>query len=765
MGRLQTVLMAAAILLFRGAPLLSQDIECDPGDREVRGLDFRGNRAFSDGELALRIVTTPSSWARRHLRVFGTRRCLDTEELLRDEYRLRLLYRNAGYYDAKIDTVVAPAGRDQVRVAFVIDEGQPIRITTLSITGLDSVPNRREIARHLWVAVGKPFDATRIAIDADSIRGRLRNSGYPQPDVLRNWQTFTDSLAAHVAIEVLPGPRARISTISVDVTPVEGHQQEISERVVKKLVGVNPGDYYNEQALVSAQRNLYTTGAYRYVEVLPVEDSARMLVDSTLALKVTLLEDYRRDLNGEFGWATLDCFRTRAQIVDKDFLGGAQRLELTGTLSKIMYGAMQTNWTKQNLCLNNTLKEDPFSTRAQYSINATLRQPTLFGTWATPSFSFYHERRGEYKAYLRTTYIGSEVSLFRALRDNTSLRLGYNLELGKTEADQSLLCAAFSRCDPESISQITRPLRLAILSGTVARVRTDNPLDPRSGYVVRAESRNSATFLGSDPAVTFTKGVGDIAWYHGLGWGSVFAVRVRAGSIWGGAKAGSAKQPPQQERLYAGGASSVRGFQQNELGSLLYVFDSVRIRKVDLPRAANGDSLAYFVIAADRSRRVVPVGGNTLAVANVDYRLRSPFLSELLQFTLFTDVGSVWNRNTQTNFGGFRPYWTPGVGVRVFTPVGPIQVNAGYNPYPPVFGQALYTPPLSQAQFGLTGVYCAIPAVTPVSDALIAHRTVDATTGAVRWEQDLSSCPQAFHPPVQKGLRRLTFTFSIGPDF
>lgn len=761
------VALSAAVALLASAGVrqaLGQDVECDPGDLEVRSLEFQGNHAFTDAELALRIVTTPSSWARRNLGIFGTRRCLDNEEMLRDKYRIQLLYHQAGYYDTKVDTAVTPLGHNQVRVTFKIDEGQPIRITRLTIAGLDSVPNRRDILRGLWVAVGKPYDQTRIQQDVVTVLTRLRNDGYPRPDVLRNNDVYTDSLTAHVNLGFLPGPLAHVSSIQVSVTPNDGRKQEISDRVVRKLVGIGPGDLYREQKLVDAQRNLYQTGAYRYVEVVPVLDTTNVAADSAVALKVTLIEDYMRDLSTEYGWATLDCFRTRAQIVDKNFLGGARRLELTGQLSKIGWGVLQTNWSRHNLCLFNILHDDPFSAKGSYSLNATIRQPALFGTWATPSFSLYSERRGEYKAFLRTTFIGGEASLIRSVNPTTTLRLGYNLEYGKTEADQTLLCAAFSRCDPTSIEQIEKSLPLAILSVAAARVQTDDPVNPTTGYILRGESRNSATFFGSDPQLTFIKGVGDAAWYHPMGFGNVLAIRLRLGAIWGGADVnGVARQPPQQERLYAGGASSVRGFQQNELGALLYVYDDpavVSTQQID-------DTTAYFTFDPAsaprvRPRRIVPVGGNTLFVSNIDYRLRSPLFPSLLQFTLFTDLGTVWNRNTLTSSGGFRPYWTPGIGVRVFTPLGPIQVNAGYNPYPPVLGQALFTPGRELAvNSGLTGVYCAVPVGFSPTAVPLSHLRNN------QWVQDNTpACPQTFRPAQSSNFfRRLTFTFSIGPDF
>ena len=122
-----------------------------------------------------------------------------------------------------------------------------------------------------------------------------------------------------------------------------------------------------------------------------------------------------------------------------------------------------------------------------------------------------------------------------------------------------------------------------------------------------------------------------------------------------------------------------------------------------------------------------------------------------------------WNWKTQSDFGGFRPYWTPGIGVRVFTPLGPVQVNAGYNPYPPVLGQALYTPGPAKALVGLTGVYCAVPEGTPTAQAPISTRE----NASAAWKQSPSpQCNQTFRPRLQPGFsHRLTFTFSIGPDF
>ena len=78
--------VVAALSLAAPTTVSAQDIACDRGDMEVVGVEFVGNHAFSNAQLAIGLVTTPSSWFRRVIRI-GTRRCLDTLKVKRDLVR------------------------------------------------------------------------------------------------------------------------------------------------------------------------------------------------------------------------------------------------------------------------------------------------------------------------------------------------------------------------------------------------------------------------------------------------------------------------------------------------------------------------------------------------------------------------------------------------------------------------------------------------------------------------------------------------------
>src|SRR5688572_11224968 len=178
-GAVAVTLLSAGL---RAEALRAQDLACDPGDREVRWLEFDGNRAFSDRELALKIYTTPSSIARRATRIVGARRCLDSRVLRSDVLRLQTFYRSKGYYDAKVDTSLTALGSSSVGVTFKIDEGQPVRIDSLVVAGLDSLSrdDRAAVLSAVGLRVGDVFDRERLENAVRGIRTQLWNRGYPR---------------------------------------------------------------------------------------------------------------------------------------------------------------------------------------------------------------------------------------------------------------------------------------------------------------------------------------------------------------------------------------------------------------------------------------------------------------------------------------------------------------------------------------------------------------------------------------------------------
>ena len=742
----------SALCMIIGASSASaQETNCDAGDKEVRELSFTGNTAFTDAELSRIIVTTASPFARTVLHLpLTVRRCLDRNELPKDRARLVIFYRRRGYADATVDTVVSASGSG-VEVNFVVHEGLPTKLASLVIEGLDSVRNRASVISRLPIRAGQRFDRINLDAARDSIARRLRNSGYPRAEVNNTFDVDDSLRLAYDTISVEPGPFTHIGGVQVDVVPFPGKSQQVPDRIVRKIIGLDSGRVYREDELLEAQRTLYRTEAYQHVSIIP--DSAMSATDSIVEIHALLAENTTRSARLGAGYGTLDCFRVTAELTNYNFLHAARRIDLTTRLSKIGRGDPLSGLDA--LCPQ--ARRDPFSANLNYYLGATLRQPLYSRLRFLPTITVFSERVSEYNAYLRTTTIGGIASIEWRKWRSVPVTFAYSLDLGRTEAQPALFCAVFNVCDRGDRARLQQNQRLAVLSGVVSRDRSNNFLSPTRGYQWRLEARHASPYIGSDTALQFNKLVAERSHYWGIPGGAVIAFRVRGGAVFGRSFGTTTGFIPPQERLYAGGPTSVRGFPQNELGSAIYIANRYELVTPDTSGVADS---VFWAPKGDRSfRRAVPVGGNSMIVTNLELRMPSPFLSEFLQWTVFTDAGDVWNRGRTGSFQNFSIKVTPGLQLTAFSPVGPVRVVVGYNPYRRPSGPLYYEVPGGAPLDEIGTPAGSLPCVTP-GNTLAVHLADDGL------QQNEGRCPGSFQPRTRTGFgSRLTFSLAIGQAF
>ena len=726
----------------------AQEIECDEKDLEVGTVKFTGNRTFGSDVLADRVLITPSSLYRRIFKIFGTRRCLPSNGLAPDVANLKQFYENNGFYDTSVDTVVTHRSPTRVDVQFRIDEGPPIRLDSLRIVGLDSVADTASILQNLQLKVGGRFGRDLMNADADTIINRLRNAGYPRADRFVAYHLNAPMHRATVDIQIVTGPLTYFGGIGVSSQDASGGPAKIDSSVVVGLLGLRTGQLYSDRALSEGQRNLYNLGTYRHVGI--AIDTTFAHGDSVADVKLELREDLLHQFYQDEGWATLDCFRVNEQYTDKNFLDRAQRLELTGRLSKIGFGDPTDFSSTRKLCRRHVLEKDTASSVLNYHLGAALRRPTLFGSHWVPSYSAYTERRGEYQAYLRTTYIGGEAAVNRDLGRGVPFRVAYTMEYGRTVAQPAVLCAIFTLCESSAQDDAQKTRRLATGSASLQWLRTDDAAEPTRGYNLAGELRGSSPAFLSDSRLSFIKGTVDGSWYTTLTRGAVFVLRARGGMVSLG------NFVPPQERLFAGGANSVRGFPQNELGPIVYLFTQADTNKFTIVKSVvDGDSAVTAVAKENATpNRKSPGGGNTLVVMNAELRIRDPFFPDLFEYVPFIDAGQVWTRapgSERLNLS--RIAVTPGIGLRVFSAVGAIQGNVGYNGAQPRPGPVYFAQPVNAS--GQAPLICVTAPGEPTVPVKFKNGVYQHPT-----------CPATFIPAQGSGFfSKLTLTLSVGTSF
>jgi outer membrane protein insertion porin family len=666
----QRLLLGLGLLAGVGVPIRASAQL--PGQRVIRALKWKGNKSISSTTLDSKIATTNSSFFARQapfswFGVLGEKRYLDETDFERDVLRVGVFYKLSGFPDVKVDTAVRRTPTD-AWITFIITEGEPIRVDTLTIKGLDSLGTRIRgaVTIDLPLQQGDVFNRDSMRAAADTMARRLRDRGYPSAEVFISFSSRHEAKVAEVTLTAVPGVRAVVGPVRV-----EGVERTDSAFVVR-LMEARPGRRYSEEDLFASQRNLYNSDHFRIASVNIDTTAFHAGMDSVpLLVQVTEAPPHRARLGA--GYGTSDCLRANGGLTFRNFLGHAHLLDITAGVSKVGTGA-PLDWGLENgLC--SPLKDDSIgSRRLNYSLATSLRRPAFRSPNNTLILTAFTERRSEFKVYQRTEQ-GVSVSLAReSPRRRLPLSLTYTLALGRTDATAASFCAFLNACEPVDVDRLSQRIRQATLTASASIPRANNPVDPTRGSIASTQLTIASRFIGSSSLVQFTRAIGDYTRYHPLSRDIVFTWHLRAGVIFAPnvTLASGAVNPyiPPDQRFYGGGPNDVRGYQRNELGPVVYTVSQ------DFFDAVGIDGLA----AEPDSVRVVPTGGNTLASANVEIRVPSPIFSQRLRLAAFVDAGSVWQRG-QTGAGTAGIRVTPGFGLRVATPLGPARFDVGFNPY------------------------------------------------------------------------------------
>jgi len=678
---LRCVLVVVAVLL--GAVVGEEaSAQNSAGRVQVRSLDFDGNRAFPDDSLRLAIFNRqtecrpfldPLCWL--GLGFASQEEYLIRRELPSDVARLHIYYFQRGYREARIDTaLVHTPDADEVRLTFFVDEGRPVLIDSLRFVGAEEA-QVDGLLRGLPISEGVPLSAIRLDQARDSLLTRLRNQGYPYADVLRSlFIPSASPYSAQVMFDIDAGPRARIGALEIVVSG----EAELSEQVVRRMLPFQEGSVYSAADIQQAQRNLY--GLEIVSNALIAQDTARMrtLPDTLVPLRIEVGTNTLHRVRVGGGWNMADCMSAETRWASRNVLGGAQRLQVSARLSNMFAEQLGTACEYAGVGDFGGLN---------WSVSAELNQPWLFSPRNSLTTSLFWERQSLPDVFIRQS-VGLNVLMTRSLASRTPLVLSYRPQRSSLEAAGVFFCTSLLVCNPEDIAVLEDANRLAPLGVGVSRDRTDNLLNPAAGYAAHADLEHASALTGSDFA--YTRLTADASVYQQLTDRSVLAARLRGGWV-GAGDFGQIQSNVRivhpQARFFAGGASSVRGFGQSRLGpSVLTVGATQLLGPVELQGGepvflgpCTPEQIVAFTCDAgalsDGAFTQRPIGGTRLLEANLEYRAA---FATAFQGVAFLDFGQVWTEQSPS-LSLSTIEWTPGVGVRYFSPIGPLRLDVAYR--------------------------------------------------------------------------------------
>lgn len=675
-------LLFGAFLAVR--PAAAQDPADDPTPL-IEDLEFEGLEAIKETELETTLHTDETrcriflleplcAITKNHL--FEARRYLDREELKRDVLRIRVFYWLRGFRHARVDTTVVSSGRG-VDVTFKITEGPPTLIDTVAVTQTRDPVSLADLRRWGLPSKGDRIDMTRLDSLRSHVRRKLWDEGRGNAEV-HDTVRVIDTLSVALNVTIDPGPVTRVDTVLV-----EGNEK-VSDRTVRRLVAMREGDLYRRAELLEAQRRLFRSDLFRQM-MLTSPDSA----DSLKTIVVEVREAPMRSIQAGGGFNTVEFGQLLGNLTLYNFKGTARRVELrsaVGNLFAQQFYGKRFFGSAAPLGVGGEI-DDAFL-QPTWQASASMTQPWFFSTKNSIGVSVFSNRRSV-PGIVIDRGTGGSATFTRTIKNNAPLSLTYRYERSRVDAGELYFCAGFGYCRDPIINALRTPNSLSPLVITLNADRTDDPLMPTTGYTARFDAEHASAITVSD--WRYHRIEADVTPYLKMG-NRTLVVRAHAGWVkalestltslgLGDSGAGILLHP--RVRFYGGGARSVRGYAEGQLGPRVLTIDPSKLttdadtsRGAACTLASLADASCDPNVASSSEFVPRPVGGNTLLEGTLEYRIA---LTPNLGGAVFVDAGRIGASEAQARVNS-RTAITPGVGFRYLSPIGPVRLDLGWRP-------------------------------------------------------------------------------------
>ncbi|MDP2313727.1 MAG: outer membrane protein assembly factor BamA [Pseudomonadota bacterium] len=639
----------------------------------VQTIDITGNENVPDAKLR-KFMQTKAGGILPWLTSSGT---FIQDALDNDVYILRSVFLEEGYVDAQVDQpkVFLSPDKRYIYVTIHVNEGPRYRLGKVTVQG-DFVPEegltegavraliegkdlsdvqeayKRDVAAGQKIGPDWEPDVQRRALDFRPENQPLRTGDWFKLTTLQNTMgRITDLYGdqgyafANASPVPQPDPEARVVDVVIDVQ--RGEKMKVGrvnitgndptfDKVVRREVPINEGETYRGSAVREARERLERLGFFES----PVEVSTpRAEEPGVLDLNINVTERPTGSFSVGAGYGSADSFLLTANIQKANFLGMGWVVSLAGNISAR---------TKQG----NVSFFDPHFLDSQWTLRVD---------------GFYNQREYIENEYQR----GGSVSVGRYLdkRDDIRVALDYTLEdvglVSLDEYKERLLGGQLYRNGLTSSLGVSididkRNNRINATRGFKASLSTELA----GGF--RINDQETLSLFGGD--FNFWETKANFRFYQPVIAKNDWLVFKYNGSF-GHIQSTDGSIIPYIHRYRAGGILSVRGYDPYSLGPAIRASGY----KPSDPRSSvqGSDDPA----AADD--RLV-VGGVNTWINN--FELESPIIKSAgISVVAFFDAGNTFG--DPWGQGAINPLdlrFAYGVGVRWFSPIGPLRFEYGF---------------------------------------------------------------------------------------
>ena len=610
------------------------------------------------------------------------------KKILNDDVRtITELYEKKGFtfVDVKVDTRIDEL-TNKAQVKFEINEGHRVKVRRIVIKGNETFTRNRILkvikTRSAWLFNPGYLKEEELKTDMERIEAFYEKEGFIDAQASVEYQDY-DRGRIDVNISIIEGKRYYVEEIRITGNSVFGDAD-----IRGAMTEIRTGEVFSRDRLsldISAIRTLYFDKGYIFVQV---QESTSVVTDTG---KVNVRLDIRE---GEVAYINRIKIqgndRTRDIVIRRElrlFPGerfdgeklrrSKERLRNLGYFDDIAYDIEDTAVpTKKDLVVQvQEAKTGSFSFGGGYStvdqlVGFVEIEQRNFDLTNFPSFTgggqqlSLRAETGSTRNNMRLSFtepwlfdypVSAGFDAYRSEIDRESdvgqafdeKRIGGQVRFGKqlSEYISGTVAYRYEQVTIDNfVEEVTADLlaeegenNVSSMAFTLNRDTRDSIFNPMRGYFLTGTLDWAGGLLGGDK--DFWRFSSKASYFVPLKFESVLEFRLRTGIA--DAYEGSEKVPI-FERFYAGGSRTIRGYDERKVGPLDAVTDD-------------------------------PIGGESLLVGNIEYTI--PII-DYIKMAAFFDAGNVWSKIEDFGSGDF--VFGTGIGLRIKTPIGPVNLDYGY---------------------------------------------------------------------------------------
>ncbi|MCF8052255.1 MAG: outer membrane protein assembly factor BamA [Desulfobacterales bacterium] len=602
---------------------------------------------------------------------------LNISKVQRNLQRIESLYKEKNFHNVSVDYNVVYLKNNQADLEFIIDEGEKIKIRRISIEGNSAYSDEelkdlmKTSEKGFFSFITKSGELSREDLDRDAaaLSAFYQNNGYIQARVSDPEVTFKDEWI-EVSIKVEEGLRFRFGEIDI-----EGELILPKDRLLEKLT-ISQEVFYNRERVrsdVLRLKTMYADQGYANADVTPRihRDEENQKVDITYTIDKGSLVYFER-INIAGNQKTRDkVIRRELRVYEKELFSETRLKRSIQNLYRLDYFEdVRVDTPKgsadDQMILNIDVTDKStgsftfgggYSTVEDFFLSGGLQQRNLFGKgqilsldaqvggrtqrvslrftepWLfdiplSAGFDFYNWLY-RYEDYDKDS-TGGRLRASYPVWKNTRAYLSYRYDVSEVQDIEADAARSIQELEGKNAtSSITPELRYD---------SRDKRFNTTRGSKHSFSVEYAGGVMGGD--IGFVKTLAETGWYLPLWWDHVFFIHGEGGWIFENGDG----LLPDYERFYLGGMNSIRGFDWQDI----HATDEY------------GDS----------------IGGEKYIQGNVEYQI--PLFKDAgIVGVLFFDIGNVYGKDENIDLGNTRE--SAGLGVRWYSPVGPIRLEYGHR--------------------------------------------------------------------------------------